>query len=50
MYIFTPRMRIHKKNGAWILDLGYGAAKLRHDTWDQARRHAIFIHQVREEV
>lgn len=50
MFIWTPRMRIFKRGGEWLLDLGYGASKLPHATWDQARRHAEFIHRIREEV
>ena len=49
MFIFTPRMRINKRDGFWWLDLGYGASKLPHDTWLKAVRHAEFIHRIRTE-
>lgn len=50
MFIFTPRMSIRKTNGMWVLDLGYGASKFPHYTWDEAARHAKFIHKIRTEA
>lgn len=49
-YAWTPRMTIRKQNGWWVLDTGYNASKFPHYTWDEAARHARFIHRIRTEV